>query len=274
MAGTPLGEFLRARRAAVTPEQLSLPSSGPRRVPGLRREEVALLAGVSADYYVRLEQGRERNPSPQVLESVAAVLQLSDDARLHLYRLAGLAPTPSRSAPEVDPHLRRLMEAWPDNPALVINEAVDVLAGNALAYQLFPGIDRYGNLVRHMFLDPDAPAFYGHWEDAAAYAVANLRYVHGAHPDDQRIRAVVAELTTNAPEFRRLWERNDPRLDRLRVKSFRHPEVGPLTLRMETFDVRSAPGQELLVYHAEAGTADAAALAELGRLATAAPTAP
>ncbi len=271
MAGTPLGEFLRARRAAIGPQDVPVPSAGTRRVPGLRREEVALLAGVSVDYYVRLEQGRERNPSPPVLNAIASALRLGDDERLHLYRLAGLAPTTAPAPAEADPQLRRLMDGWPGNPALVIGRAVDVLAGNALADALFgdqiTGPDGYRNLVLHMFLEPAARQFYVHWDDAVAYAVANLRFLQGSAPEDERVTAVVQQLTAGSAEFRELWARNDARLERLRIKSFRHPRVGELTLRMETFDVRSAPGQELLVYHAEPGSPSAAALAELAELA-------
>ena len=268
MAGTPLGEFLRARRAALAPGELALPSAGPRRVPGLRREEVALLAGVSTDYYVRLEQGRERNPSPTVLAAIAGALRLADDERLHLFRLAGLVPPAAPAPAAADPQLRRLMAGWPQNPALVIGRAVDVLANNALAGALFgeqltqPGGHR--NLVLHMFLAPEAKSFYAHWEESAAYAV-----LQGSTPGDERLQAVVDRLTAESAEFRELWARNDARLERLRVKGFRHPVVGELTLRMETFDVRSAPGQELLVYHAEPGSASAAALARLADLAAA-----
>jgi len=272
MAGTPLGEFLRARRAAVAPETVALPSTGARRVPGLRREEVALLAGVSADYYVRLEQGRERNPSPAVLAAIAGALRLADDERLHLYRLAGLAPHPAPAPAEADPQLRRLMASWPHNPALVIGRAVDVLASNALADALFGDQGGHRNLVLHMFLVPEARSFYVHWDESAAYAVANLRFLTGSTPQDERVHAVVDRLTAESAEFRELWTRNDARLERLRVKAFRHPAVGELTLRMETFDVRSAPGQELLVYHAEPDSPSAAALARLAELAAASPS--
>lgn len=275
MAVTPLGEFLRSRRAAVAPDLVSLPSAGPRRVPGLRREEVALLAGVSADYYVRLEQGRERNPSPQVLSAIASALRLADDARLHLYRLAGLAPRPSAPPTEIDPHLRHLLDSWPANPALIIGRAVDVLASNPLADALFGDQGGHRNLVLHMFLAPEAKTFYLHWDEAAAYAVANLRFLLGEVPGDERLRAVVAQLTEGSAEFRALWELNDARIARLREKTFQHSHVGLLSLRMETFDVRSAPGQELLVYHAEPGTRSAEALGRLARQAAqAAPTGP
>jgi len=267
MPASPLGEFLRSRRAAVTPQDVSLPTDGRRRVPGLRREEVAELAGVSADYYVRLEQGRERRPSAQVLDAVAGALRLPDDARLHLFRLAGLAPLATPAADDVDPQLLRLLDAWPDNPALISGRAFDVLAANALAEELFDDFGGFRNLVLHVFLDPGARAFYVHWDDTASYAAANLRYLHGSAPQDERVRAVVDQLSAGSAEFRALWRSNDAGRARLRVKSFRHPEVGELTLRMETFDVRSAPGRELLVYHAEPGTPSADALAQLAERA-------
>ncbi len=269
MGATPLGDFLRARRGRVTPADVGLPGGGRRQVGGLRREEVALLAGLSVDYYVRLEQGRERHPSAQVLDALGAVLRLDDDARLHLFRLAGLAPRPrSAPAPEgVDPNLLQLMDMWPDNPALVLGRAYDVLARNALGDALFGGFPRSPNLLHVVFLDPGARSFYADWDRAAANTVAGFRLLHGAAPDDPRVRAVVRELLAASPEFARLWARHDARGKSIEVKRFVHPEVGHLELRMQAFDVRSAPGQQLVVYHAEPGSPTADGLALLGTLA-------
>jgi transcriptional regulator with XRE-family HTH domain len=238
-------------------------------VPGLRREEVATLAGVSVDYYVRLEQGRERHPSAQVLDALSEVLRLDDDARLHLYRVAGLTPSPTRAvAPErVHPELLRLLDMWPDNPAIVLGRAYDVLAGNRLAYALFDGFQQGPNLLMKIFLDPDATSFYPDWDHVAEYTVAGFRLLHGAHPQDPRIREVLATMTAESPEFVEIWERHEARGKRLETKRFHHPEVGELTLHINAFDVRSAPGQELIVYHAEAGSRSAEALALLGTLA-------
>jgi transcriptional regulator with XRE-family HTH domain len=269
MAITPLGEFLRARRGQVSPEVAGVPTYGTRRVPGLRREEVATLSGVSVDYYVRLEQGREQSPSAQVLDALSQVLRLDDDARVHLYRLAGLMPgTGSVALPErVDPELLRLMDLWPDTPAIVLGRAYDVLAGNALAYALFDGFQQGPNLIRKVFLDSDARSFYPDWDLVARNTVAGFRVLQGRAPHDPRILAVVAELSRRSPEFVDLWARHDARGKRLESKRFHHREVGALTLEINAFDVRSAPGQELIVYHAEPGSRSAEALALLGTLA-------
>ncbi len=269
MATTPLGDYLRARRAQVTPDAAGVPTYGVRRVPGLRREEVAMLARMSVDYYVRLEQGREQSPSAQVLEALSDALRLDDDARLHLYRIAGLTPSPRRpTAPErVDPELRRLMDMWPDNPAIVLGHAYDVIAGNQLAFALFDGFKQGPNLLLKVFLDPDARSFYPDWELVAANTVAGFRLLQGATPHDPRICEVLETVSSRSPEFARMWERHDARGKRLENKRFHHPQVGALTLRMHSFDVRSAPGQELVVYHAEPGSRSAEALALLGTLA-------
>ncbi|WP_283612836.1 helix-turn-helix domain-containing protein [Mycolicibacterium poriferae] len=264
-----LGDYLRSRRAAVAPADVGLPGAGLRRVPGLRREEVALLAGVSVDYYTRLEQGRERSPSVQVLEALAASLRLDADGRRHLFGLAGLTPRPGGGpvSGTVDPSLLRLMQAWPDNPALVYNRAFDVLAANALAAALFGGFEAVGNLMLLVFTEPASRTFYADWPVVAVDAVAGFRMSYGTDPDDPRVREVLAQLLATSEEFRRLWARHDARRKSASVKRFHHPEVGSLTLTMQTFDVRSAPGQELVVYDAEPGGPDADALAILGSVA-------
>lgn len=263
-----LGDFLRSRRARVTPAAAGLPTYGARRVPGLRREEVATLAGVSFDYYVRLEQGRERNPSAQVIDALADALRLDDDARDHLAELAGLGGRRRPVAAEhVAPELLALMDTWADNPALILGRAYDVLAVNRLGAALFGSLDHTGvgtNLVRTVFLDPAARQLYAEWDTVAAATVAGLRALHGQFPHDPRIAEVVAEVTAGAPEFSELWDRQDVRPKRAALKRFRHPEVGDLALRMHTFDVRAAPGQELVVYDAERGSDDASALRLLG----------
>ncbi|MFI5846017.1 helix-turn-helix domain-containing protein [Catenuloplanes sp. NPDC051500] len=269
MAPTPLGDFLRRSRALVQPEDAGLRSIGRRRVAGLRREEVAMLAGVSVDYYVRLEQGRERTPSAQMLDALSGALHLSEDGRLHLFRLAGLAPR-TRLADTVeraDLGLLQLMETWPDSPALLLGRAYDVLAANPLAEALFGGFPFSRNLMRVVFLDPAARTFYLDWPSAAANAVAGFRLAFGAAPHHPRIRAVLTELTADSDEFRDLWERHEARGKTLDTKSFHHPEVGDLTLRMHSFDVRSAPGQELVVYHAAPASRESESLRLLASLA-------
>ncbi|WP_067835283.1 helix-turn-helix transcriptional regulator [Nocardia lijiangensis] len=269
MAETELGAYLRARREQVAPSRIHLPvAGGYRRVPGLRREEVALLAGVSMDYYTRLEQGRERRPSAQVVDALAAALHLDEDARLHLFRLAGLSPRAHVAADgRVDPSLLELVDAWPNNPAIVYNRAYDVLAANAIADALFSGWPHSRNLLRAVFTDPAARTFYRDWPAVARNVVAGFRLGHGAAPHDPRVGQVLTELLDASPEFTELWSRHDARGKSLERKRFIHSDVGPLELTMQTFDVRSSPGQELVVYHAEPSTPSAEALALLGSLA-------
>ncbi|MGK5684150.1 helix-turn-helix transcriptional regulator [Actinoplanes sp. URMC 104] len=266
MPTSELGDFLRHRRAAVRPGQVGLPEHGDRRVAGLRREEVALLAGVSVDYYVRLEQGRERTPSAQVAESLAVALRLGDDGRAHLFRLAGLAPRDrvSHAAERVDPALAELLDSWPATPALVLGRAYDVLAANPLGEALFAGLSR--NLMLAVFTDPRAREFYADWPAVAANSVAGFRVRLGEAPGHPRVRAVLAELLERSPEFAALWREHDARGKTIDVKTLRHPEVGELTLRVQTFAVRGTDGQELTVYSAEPGSPSADAVALLGML--------
>ncbi|GAA4994733.1 helix-turn-helix transcriptional regulator [Actinopolymorpha pittospori] len=269
MTRSDLGAYLRARRAQVTPGEADLPSTGYRRVPGLRREEVALLAGVSVDYYIRLEQGRERTPSAQVIDALTIALRLDEDGREHLFRLAGMSPRARVAAVDdrVDPSLLQLMAAWPDNPAIVYNRAYDVLASNAIADALFHDWSHSHNLMHVVFTDPAARTFYQDWHDVARNSVAGFRLGYGKAPHDPRVRQVLTELLDQSPEFAKLWARHDARGKALERKRFHHRDVGKLTLTMQTFDVRSSPGQELVVYHAEPASASSQALSLLGSLA-------
>lgn len=265
------GEFLRARRGEVTPAQVGLPTGSRRRVAGLRREEVATLSGLSVDYYVRLEQGRERHPSTQVLSAIADALQLDDDAYQHLFRIAGFTPALRTAArPErLDPDLLALMDSWPHNPVLLLGRTYDVLARNRLGAALWRPFTFSDNLLLNIFLDDAAPAFYRDWRAAAVNTVAGFRAAAGLAPDDPRVTDLVRQLTAASRAFVEIWERNAARGKNAEVKTFVHPDVGELTLRMQTFDVRSAPGQQLVVYRAEPGTPSADALALLGSLSAA-----
>ncbi|MEU1423300.1 helix-turn-helix transcriptional regulator [Kitasatospora sp. NPDC005751] len=268
-----LGEYLRARREALRPQGVGLPEHGRRRVPGLRREEVAMLAGVSADYYTRLEQGRETNPSPQVVDAVAAALHLDGEALDHLRRLVR-APQERRGAPagheRVGPQLRRLLDSWPDTPAFVLGPALDVLAYNRLAGALHSGFQRFDNLAGMAFLDPAGRSFYRDWERSAHSCVAELRAAHGHHPDSPRIAEVVAALCARSPEFGELWARHDVRAKTQQSKRLAHPEVGALEIEFSAFTVNGAPHQQLVVYQAEPTAA--AALAGLRARAGLTPT--
>ncbi|MEU1931553.1 helix-turn-helix transcriptional regulator [Streptomyces sp. NPDC019826] len=264
-----LGAFLRARRAGLTPQDVDMASHGTRRVTGLRREEVAVLAGVNADYYTRLEQGRERNPSPQVLDALARALRLDGDARTHLFRLAGSSPGTPRTlhtAAAVSPALRQLMDGYPHTPAFVLGRTLDILATNTLADALFTPFDPADNLARMIFLDPAGRHFYTDWERAAQAAVANLHESAGLDPDSPRLHRLVTELTRHSTEFGRLWKAHHVRGKNRDAKNLNHPETGPLNLTYQAFDVRDAPGQQLIIYHAEPASPSARALSLLGSL--------
>ncbi|MCT2582974.1 helix-turn-helix transcriptional regulator [Actinophytocola gossypii] len=260
-----LGAFLRARRAQARPDAAALTTSGHRRVPGLRREEVAVLAGLSVDYYTRLEQGRERHPSEPVLDALARAFDLDADARAHLHRLAGRT-APRELVEVVGPELSALMGAWPATPAYVINRTMDILAENALARAMHSGFAEAGNLARMVFLDPAGRDFYVDWERAAHSAAAHLRLAEGHDPRHPRLLELLDELTTRSSAFRDLWNRHAVRGKTRDAKQFRHPEVGVLTLDYETFDVRAASGLQLVVHHAPAGSPSADALSLLGSL--------
>lgn len=269
MANTELGLFLAARRAAISPDAAGIRWSGVRRVPGLRREEVSLLAGVSVDYYTRLEQGREENPSASVLNALSRALALPADAREHLYRLAGAIPSaaPSPAVERVDPALQRLMEAWPDTPAFVLNRRLDILALNPLARALYSAFEKTGNLARMVFLDRAAASFFDDWDRSAEASVANLRLALGFDAHDSATLELIDKLRTGDPRFAALWARNDARGKTQEAKVFVHPEVGRLTLEFSAFDVRSAPGQQLIVYQAEPASASGDALRLLATIA-------
>ena len=225
-----------------------------------------MLAGVSVDYYARMEQGRERNPSAAVLNALGRALRLDADQRAHAFRLAGLAPEEAHAPVEAaDPALLDLMAEWDSTPALVVDRCLGVLGRNALAQALYAGFTTSDNLVRMVFLDPHGRRFFADWERAAASCVAQLRLAL-PHPDAAAgLRLLVAEASEN-DDFRRLWADNDARGKLPESKSFHHPEVGALRLDVHAFDVRGASGQQLIVYRAPAGSPSAERLALLGSL--------
>jgi transcriptional regulator with XRE-family HTH domain len=270
---TDLGVFLRSRRALVDPRTAGFPYAGVRRVPGLRREEVAVLAGVSSDYYTKLEQGREDHPSAQILEALARTFDLSEDERRYLYGLAGLVPKrgSGHGPTAVDPQLLRLMDGWSATPTIILSATLDVLARNQLARALYAGFTLDDNLLRMTFLDPEGRRFYQDWDRAAEASVANLRAASANERNEAPVRSLVAELTAGAPAFKRLWEQQTVRGKTHEPKSFHHAEVGPLTLTYQAFDVRGAPGQQLIVYDAEPGSRSADALRLLGSVAASLP---
>ncbi|NUP37840.1 MAG: helix-turn-helix domain-containing protein [Streptomyces sp.] len=268
MTDNHLGEFLRARRAALRPQDVGMASHGVRRVTGLRREEVAVLAGMNADYYSRLEQGRERHPSAQVLDALGRALQLDPDAYAHLHQLAGTVPSSqfTHTTDRVTPALRQLMDGYPGAPAFVINRTLDILATNALADALYSPFDQADNLARMTFLDPVGRHFHTRWSRTAQATVGHLRQAAGLDPDNPRLRELVRALTEHSMDFTRLWTTHAVRGKTQDAKHFLHPDVGPLTLVHQAFDVRDAPGQQLVLYQAEPGSSSAQALRLLGSI--------
>lgn len=261
-----LGEFLRARRARVTPADVGLaPGPGLRRTPGLRREELAAVAGVSVDYYIRLEQGKETRPSAAVLDALARALQLAPDARAHLRALAEQAgrqsvrpvPAPVRT---VRPVLRRVLTSLLPAPAYVLSRTNDVLAANPPGLRLFAGLDEWPaerrNTIRYLFLHPAARSLFPDWERVAAESVAHLRTVAGTDPDAPDLTALVGELVVKSDEFATMWRRYDVRIKATGRKEYDHPDVGRFGLDYEVLVPARADGQRLVAYQAEPGSPD------------------
>jgi transcriptional regulator with XRE-family HTH domain len=258
-----IGEYLRARRELVQPEEVGLPSLGRRRTPGLRREEVAMLAGVSADYYIRLEQGRDQHPSAQVLDALARVLQLDDDATVFLHALAQPAAQRRRrsSRPERPPDaIVQLMMSWPTTPAYIFGRYLDVLAANPLASALAPWFTAGENLVRGAFLDPRRRELRPDWERSLGGVVAALRANVGPDIDDPRLTELVGELSLRSEEFRQLWARHDARPKGSGTTVMHHPQVGRLELSYTKFPIPETDRQTLSVYHAAPGSSSERAL--------------
>jgi transcriptional regulator with XRE-family HTH domain len=264
-----LGAFLRARRELVTPQQAGIADFGVRRVPGLRREEVAMLAGISADYYLRLERGRDRNPSQQVLESIARVLRLDDEHLAHLRSLVSEAPRPRdrRSPVEIPPSgALKLLDSLAQ-PAFIEGRYFDILASNSLARALSPGLAVGGNQLRDLFLDPAEQALHPDWQDVTECLIANLRQSVGNDLDDPRLIELTTELSRASARFRELWARHEVRGQRGTPLRINHPQVGELTLNRERLRIDGAEDLKLVVYHPDAGSSDADKLALLASAA-------
>ncbi len=263
-------DFLAGRRARITPAQVGLPTSTRRRVAGLRREEVAVLAGVSTEWYTRLEKGHIGGVSEDVLDAVARALRLDDDERTHLFDLARssrpASRTPSRRRDvEVPPRVRWMLDSMTMSSAFVRNGRTDIVAGNPLARALLgpmfdsPTIDQRGrpNIARYVFLDPGARDFFVDWDAAGAATAALLRAEVGREPRDRALRELVGELSTLSPEFRGQWAAHDVLMRHDGVKRLQHPDVGHLDLTFQSLDLPlpSRAVHDLIIYTAEPGTA-------------------
>jgi transcriptional regulator with XRE-family HTH domain len=267
-------DFLTSRRAKVTPEQAGLPTAGQRRVPGLRRTEVAALAGMSVEYYAKLERGQLAGVSPGVLEAIARALQLDDAERAHLMRLAqeangsGALLRPSRRPKQrtIRPSLQWSLDSI-TAPAIVVNLRQDLLAANLLGRAMYSDVhtDPAGvpNFGRFTFLDPTARRFYPDWNLAADMFVANLRTAAGVDPHDKGLHDLVGELSTRSDEFRRRWGAHNVRIHGTGVKTFHHHVVGELALAYESMELRAEPDLIMTIYAAEPASPTAHALSLL-----------
>ena len=268
-AKSEIREFLTSRRAKLTPDQVDLASYGPRRVPGLRREEVAVLAGVSVPYYTRLERGNLSGVSESVLEALVRALQLDEAERAHLFDLARAAQPAApqrrrRTQQRVRPSVQRLIDAMTGVPALVQNGRLDILSANALGRALFSELYvdpvRPVNHARFVFLSPHAPDFYGDWERVANDTVAILRTEAGRDPYDRDLSDLVGELSTQSEEYRTRWAAHNVRIHRTGAKDLHHPVVGALSLTYEMMNLSADSGLAILTYTAEPGSKSAEAL--------------
>ncbi|WP_345066776.1 helix-turn-helix transcriptional regulator [Leifsonia kafniensis] len=268
---TEVREFLASRRARITPDQTGLPAyGGNRRVPGLRREEVAMLAGMSVDYYTRLERGNLAGASESVLESLARALQLDEAERAHLFDLARTANAGTRprarrpTPPSVRPVIQRILDSMDGVPAFIRNGRLDVLAANplgeALYSEMYVNPARPVNHARFTFLDPRATRFWGDWDRAARDTVAILRTEAGKNTYDRALTDLIGELSTRSEAFRALWASHDVKFHRTGVKVFNHPAVGRIEVAFEALELPADDGLTILAYSAEPGSTSADAL--------------
>ncbi|MGH3567955.1 MAG: helix-turn-helix transcriptional regulator [Pseudonocardia sp.] len=263
-----LGRFLRSRRARAVPKPAVTNNARPRRVTGLRRDEVAQLAGISVEYYVRLEQGRAQHPSAAVIDALARALDLDDAERAHVRDLATMRRRPSRpyrrARARARPELVVLLQAMERVPALVYDHRMDVLAWNRLTTHLFVDFDAHPvaarNLARFCFLDPESRERFVDWADVTRATVGQLRLASGRHSDDEGLTQLIGELAIGSETFRALWAGRDVRERTHGEKRFRNPLVGELTLRFENFDLPGGGGQRLVTFSTPADSPAAAAL--------------
>jgi transcriptional regulator with XRE-family HTH domain len=259
-------EFLVSRRARLTPERVGLPTyGGQRRVPGLRREEVALLAGVSVDYYNRLERGKVAGASDQVLDGIARALQLDDAERTHLFNLARAvhgtaAPRRPKTRPQVRHSLQWVLGGMERCPAFLRNSRLDILATNPLGRALYSVLydvpDRPVNICRFVLLDPRAPEFFVDWDASATQCVAVLRAHAGQDPHDRELSDLVGELSTKSEAFRARWAGHDVHFHDTGIKRLHHRVVGDLSLSFDRMEVSADPGLTILAYAAQPGSRD------------------
>jgi len=272
-SGTELGRYLKARRALVSPAEAGLPAgAGIRRTPGLRREELATLAGVSVDYYTRLERGRETNPSTAVIDSISRALRLCGDAHERLHDLAELAsgrltePHPT-TEDTVRESVLRVLDALSPLPAYVTSPHSFMLAANPAGRRLLPGLwdwpEEERNVTRYLFLHPVGRTLYVPWEETVSQSVAHLRAVGGKDPNSPKLAALVGELLLKSPEFARIWDRYEVLERGGGTKTFAHPKVGPMTLTYEVMQLARTGGQRLVTYQARPGSPDEAAMLRL-----------
>jgi transcriptional regulator with XRE-family HTH domain len=264
-----LGEFLRSRRARVRPDRVGLDFGSRRRVPGLRREEVAQLAHVSADYVVRLEQGRVGRPSAEIVDALARALLLDDAERHHLFLLASASELPSGrgDGTEVRPELALVVQSLDPSPAVLLSRRLDLLVWNATAGALLGPFGHERNYARLVLTDPVTRRLHVDWEDAARQAVAILRWSATRHPDDAVLHALIDELRAASSEAAQWWSAHDVTEKRSGVKRYRHPQVGELALHFEALVLPDDGDQLLTIYAAAPGTVDADRLAQLTHLA-------
>ncbi|MER5806141.1 helix-turn-helix domain-containing protein [Streptomyces mirabilis] len=261
-----LGSYLRARRAQVTPEDVGLTSSGLRRTPGLRREELAALAGVSIDYYTRLERSKENRPSPAVLDALARALLLDAYGHQHLYDLAARAARCASEAPrtsasrEIRHGVLVLLDELRPNPVFVLSRTLDVLNCNPSALRLFAGLEAQPpetrSIARYVFLHPHAPDVLDDWDEQARACVGRLRVLAGADPEAPDLTSLVEELLSKSREFTELWSRYDVKPHAQGIKTFHHPHVGELRLGYESMPLEGTPAQRFVVFYAEPGSVD------------------